>query len=249
MTESQSLIRQSELPNRLVLDHKTAEDLGKVDEVWLDPYAHAIRGLTSQSGFWKKNTRAYTWECIKAIGKDSIMVDSGETDTTLEKPETVKSVIGHELWTGSGSKVGHIVDCLIAPETGKVVHYLFRSDGWSGLMEGVYALRPSAISSIGSKRLIAEDEAVRQSEKYAEGLDEKLHAAQDFLKRDVEKTKEEWDVAQQKGRAIATQVKETTQAVTEQLKDKFVQAESSEEVSGSSDNSSEANTANGAETR
>ncbi|MBE9141405.1 PRC-barrel domain-containing protein [Nodosilinea sp. LEGE 07088] len=243
MKESYSLVRQSELLNRLVLDYKTAGDLGKVGEVWLDPHLHTVRGLTSQSGFWKAKARAFTWDSIKAIGEDSIMVISEGADPAPKKPETVKSVIGHELWTGSGSRAGHIVDCLIDSETGKVVYYLFRSDGWSGLMEGIYALQPSAISSIGNKRLIAEDEAVRQSEKYAEGLEEKLHAAQDFLKRDVEKTKEEWEVAQQKGRAIAEQVQEKTQVVTEQLKDKFVQAKSSEEAADLSDNGAESSPA------
>lgn len=243
MNESHSLVRQSELSNRLVLDYKTANDLGKVGEVWIDPHVHTVRGLTSQSGFWNAKARAFTWDCIKAIGKDSIMVISEGADTAPKKPETVKSVIGHELWTGSGSRAGHIVDCLIDSETGKVVYYLFRSDGWSGLMEGIYALRPSAISSIGSERLIAEDEAVRQSEKYAEGLEEKLHAAQDFLKQDVEKSKEDWEVAQQEGRAIAKQVQETTQAVTEQLKNKFVQPKSSEEPADPLDNGSEPNTA------
>lgn len=45
MTESLSLIRQSELPHRLVLDYETAEALGKVSEVWLDPYAHTSPAL------------------------------------------------------------------------------------------------------------------------------------------------------------------------------------------------------------
>ncbi|HHP7243180.1 MAG TPA: PRC-barrel domain-containing protein [Elainellaceae cyanobacterium] len=243
MNRPQSLVKQSELPDRLVLDYKTTEELGRADELWLDPHAHQVRGLTSQSGFWNKKTRAFTWERIKTIGKDSILVDSEGIETPVKKPEDVKPIIGHELWTDAGSKAGHVVDYLIDPETGKIAYYLFRSDGWSGLMEGIYALSPSAISSIGSKRLIADDTAVRESEKYAEGLEERLHAAQEFLKQDLEKTKGDWDVAQQKGQAIAEQVKEKTQTVTEQLKDSLAQSDSPPDATQSSDNSSESDTA------
>ncbi|MGJ3246495.1 MAG: PRC-barrel domain-containing protein [Elainellaceae cyanobacterium] len=238
MNRPQSLVKQSELPERLVLDYKTTDELGRVDELWLDPHTHEVKGLTSQSGFWKKKTRAFTWERIKTIGKDSVLVDSEGIEPPVKKPEGVQPIIGHELWTDAGSKAGHIVDYLVDSETGKIVYYLFRSDGWSGLMDGVYALSPSAVSSIGSKRLIADDAAVRESEKYAEGLEQKLHAAQEFLKHDLEKTKEDWDVAQHKGQAIAEQVKEKTQTVTEHLKDTFAQADSSSDATQSSDNGS-----------
>ena len=243
MNKTQALVKQSELPNRLILDYKTTKNLGKVNEVWLDPHAHAIRGLTSHAGFWKTKTRTFPWECIKAIGKDSIIVDAEGSDTSFKETKNVQSVIGHELWTDAGSKVGHIIDYLIDPETGQVVRYLFRSDGWSGLMKGVYALRPSAISSIGSQRLIAVDEAVRESDKYAEGLEEKLHHAQAFLEQDLEKSKEDWEAAQQKGRAIAEEVQKTAQSVSEQIKEKFVQDKVSEEGSQLSENDSESDTA------
>jgi uncharacterized protein YrrD len=225
MSTQGSWVKQSDLPKRLILDSSTTDDLGHVDQLWLDPQAHTVLGLTSISGFWKRKKHAFPWNCIQAIGADSILINRQGMDIEPQKPEQVAPIINHELWTDSGNKAGHIVDYLIDPDTGSVVGYLFRSNGWSGLMEGTYMLPPSAIVSVGHQRVIAQDAAIRNSEQYEKGLDEKIGAMQDFIKEDLQKTKQDWDAVRQSSQEIAAHTRETAQTVTKQMKERFAEGE------------------------
>lgn len=227
MNISDHVIKQSELPHRLVLDYETTNALGRVSELWLDPQAHAVIGLTSQKGIWGQRQYVFPWERIRNVGKDSILVNAQGLDTKIEKPESVAPIVGHELWTDDGSKVGHIIDYLIDPDTGAVVSYLFKSKGWSGLMEGIYYLPPDAIASVGHKRLIARADAIHQSEKHEEGFGEKIASAQGFIKDDLEQTKQDFATVAEQGQTLADRLKEATQTVAGQVKETLSHGEHS----------------------
>jgi uncharacterized protein YrrD len=213
-------IKQSNLPGRLILDYETTNDLGRVDCLWLDPHQHLVVGLTSKEGMLGRHHHMFPWSCIRKVGKDSILVDGQIDETKIEKPEGVAPIVGHELWTDEGSKVGHIVDYLIDPDTGAVVSYLFKSKGWSGLMEGVYHLSPSSVESIGNKRLIVQADAIRQSEPYEEGLEKSISAAQEFIKDDFTKTKDDVAAVTEQGHTLLENVKDTTQSVVGHIKER-----------------------------
>jgi uncharacterized protein YrrD len=230
-------VRQSEVINRLVLDRRTTEEVGRVEQLWLNPQSHQVVGLTCKSGFLGNKKRSFTWEQIETIGNDSILVNDEPADVEPEKPESAVSLIGHEVWTDAGNKVGKVVDYLFVPQTGAVVNYLFVSNGWRGVLDGLYLLPSTAIASIGSKRAIVPDAIVQVPQQYAEGFNQKVSQAADFLREDYQKTQIDWETIKRGAQSITEQVKDTTEKVTNIAKEKLseVKAQQQQNTSQSVD--------------
>ena len=62
MNTEPKIVRQSELLNRLVLERSTAEEVGRVEQVWLNPQSHKVEGFTCKSGFLGSKKQVLTWE-------------------------------------------------------------------------------------------------------------------------------------------------------------------------------------------
>lgn len=217
MNTQPPVIRQSELINRLVLDCRTAEELGRVDHLWLNPKIHQVMGFSCKSGFLGGRKRSFTWGQIQSIGADSIMVNFNvEAFADPEKPEDIFSLLGHELWTQAGDKVGKIVDYLLVPQSGVVVNYLFASSGWHGILNVVYLLPINCISGIGSKRLLVPNTAVEKPQQYG-GLQEKLSQVAEILKEDYQKTQADLQNLKRGVQDMAGQMKDKAQ---DMLRDK-----------------------------
>lgn len=221
MSTEQEVVKQTQLLNRLILERRTAEEVGRVEQLWLDSQAHQVLGLTSKSGFLGNKKKLFTWAQIETIGADSILVNSSPEGEDAQKPEQAVTLIGHEVWTDAGNKAGKIVDYVLIPQTGAVVGYLFVSNGWRGALDGVYLLLPTAITSIGSKRVIVADATVQVPQQYAEGLNQKMTQATELLKEDYRKTQEDLGALKRGAQNIAEQVKDTTEAVTSKAKEKI----------------------------
>ncbi len=229
MNTQPELVKQSEVLNRLVLDRSTAEEVGRVEQLWLNPQSHQIVGLTCKSGFLGANKRSFTWAQIETIGKDSILVNNSPEETDPEKPESAISLIGHEVWTDAGNKVGKIVDYLFVPQTGAVVNYLFVSSGWRGVLDGIYLLPSAAIASAGSKRVIVADAIVQDTQQYAEGWNQKVTQAAEFLMDDYKKTQGDWEAIKRSTQNITEQVKDTSDKVTKIAKEKLSEVQAKEQ--------------------
>lgn len=222
MSTEQSVIRQSDLLNLLVLDRRTAEELGRVDHLWLNPQTHKVMGFTSKSGFMGGNRRRFTWGQIESIGEHSIVVNfNREEFADPEKPEEVYSLVGHEVWTDAGNKVGKLVDYLLVAETGVVVNYLFTSSGWRGILDGFYLLPISDIRTIGSKRLIVEEATFKEPQFYSEGLNQKVSQVKDFFKGDLEETKRHLGTIAKGAQGFAEQAKDKAQEIADKAKDRL----------------------------
>ncbi|MGK7876254.1 MAG: PRC-barrel domain-containing protein [Xenococcaceae cyanobacterium] len=224
-TQSKTPIKRSDLLNRLVLDYSTTEEVGRVKQLWLDVKAHQVKGLTCSEGLLGRNKRSFTWAEIETIGTDSILVRTLE-GAEPEKPESWESVVGHEMWTDAGNKVGSLKDYTIDPQTGAVIDYLFVSNGWRGVTDGIYRLPSTAIINVGRKRVIAIDAMVQNAEQYAEGLSHKIHKAAEFAKEDYTHTQQDLSAARQRTQAIATQLQQRTQKVRSQAKEKLSEVSS-----------------------
>lgn len=220
MSTQQQILKQGDLLNRLVLERSTAEEVGRVSSLWLNSVAHQVVGLTCKSGFLGNKKHSFAWEQVTRVGADSILVNNTSDGAEPEKPEQVVSLIGHEVWTDAGNKVGKLVDYLFESETGAVVSYLFVSSGWRGVLDGVYLLPIVAIASIGSKRVIVADAIVQVPTQYAEGLNQKVNQATELLKDDLEKTKRDIEAVKNRTQNLAEQVKDKTQEITEKAKEK-----------------------------
>ena len=214
-------VKQTEVLNRLVLDRRTAEEVGRVEQLWLNPQSHHVVGLTCKSGFLGNKKRSFTWAQIEAIGNDSIVVNFNPEELDQEKPEGAVSLMGHELWTDAGNKAGKLVDYLFIPQTGAVVNYLFMSSGWRGVLDGIYLLPSAAIASVGSKRVIVPDAIAQTPEQYAEGWNQKVGQAAEFLMEDYKNTHGDWEAIKRGVQNITGQVKETTDKVKNIAKEKL----------------------------
>ncbi|MDB9374966.1 PRC-barrel domain-containing protein [Nodularia sphaerocarpa] len=189
MSTPSQVLKHSDLLKRLVLDRKTVAEVGRVSQLLLDSQAQRILGFTCKSGWLGNQQKTFAWTEIEAIGADSVIVRHRD-DHTDEITESVNPVLGSEVWTNSGNKVGKIIDLLFNKETGYVVHYMFSANGWQGLMEGTYLLAPIMISSVGDKRVIVLEKAVSNPQKYTEGLGEKISQATEFIQKDYGETKQ-----------------------------------------------------------
>lgn len=222
-------IKYSEVLNRLVLDRRTAEEVGRVEQLWIEPQAHQIVGFTCKSGFLGSKKRSFAWEQIEAIGNDSILLNLNPNEVELDKPDPAFFLIGHEVWTDAGNKAGKIVDYLFVPQTGAIVGYLFVSNGWRGVLDGIYILPTSAIASVGSRRAIVPDAIVQNPLQYAEGFNQKVTQAAEFLIEDYMKTQGDWDAIRRNAQTITEKVKEKTEKVKTIAQEKLSEVRGKEE--------------------
>jgi uncharacterized protein YrrD len=212
-TFPKNTIQQSNLLGRLILNHETTEEIGHVKEFWLDPTLHQVTAIVSESGLLGRTKQFLRWEQVEAIGEDSLLV-SLAVEGSEETPQGSEVVIGHELWTNDGNKAGTITDYCFDLQTGAVVAYLFHSNGWQGITDGVYLLLPEAVLSTGTKRFIAKADQVKQAEQFSEGLRDKLAQVNEYLKKDLAQTRQDMAALKESGQSTAAQVKEKTQQAT-----------------------------------
>lgn len=221
-TFSETVVQQSKLIGRLILNRYTAEEMGRVNQFWLDTSNHRVVAMSCKSGFLGRNIQFFRWEQIEAIGKDSILL-SILTEPLIAKPDSTDLVVGHELWTDAGNKAGSITDYCLDPKTGVVVAYLFVSNGWQGLTDGTYLLLPQAVMSLGAKRLIAQAEQVQNAEQFSAGLSDKMAQAAEFLKEDYAQTRRDIAAVVESSQTTASQLQETTQQVAGQTQIKLTE--------------------------
>jgi uncharacterized protein YrrD len=205
---SQLNLNYSELHRRLVLDRQTSEKVGHLSQLLLDPPSQKIVGFDCGGGLLGGPRQTFSWTQVESIGSDSILISGKPWNPNVEGSGPINAPIGHELWTNGGDHVGKIVDILFNPETGNVTHYLFTSKGWQGVIEGTYLLPSVAVSSIGSKRILALESMLSNPQKYTEGLGQKVGQMAEFLKADYEKTKQDLASITQGARQVMEQVKE-----------------------------------------
>ncbi|NJK41839.1 MAG: photosystem reaction center subunit H [Acaryochloridaceae cyanobacterium SU_2_1] len=182
MDDRDTLIRQSQLLNRLVLDRETTEELGRIEVVWMHPPAHRVMGFICKPGFMSKTRYAFSLKQLDQLGPESILVKSKATETTLKEVRLLETLIGHEIWTDGGEKLGKIIDCVFDRHRGEIPFYLFKTEGWRSLTSGLYQLPPTAIMSYGSKRVLATAAVSEQLTLYQGGIEQKLHQASDRIK-------------------------------------------------------------------
>lgn len=231
MSIEQQVIQRSELLNRRVIDRGTAEEVGRIEELWLNPKSHNVIGFSCKSGLFGRKKHAFTWEQIHTIGTDSILVNVNSEAEEPQKPEDATNLISHEVLTDAGNTAGYLVDYILATQTGTVVSYLYQSSGWRGAVDGTYLLSPEDISSVGSKRIIVVDSSVQEPQQYTEGMNQRLNKVGELLQDDYGKTMTDLrglikgaqnisEQAKSKVQEVAGQAREGTTSFAEQAREK-----------------------------
>lgn len=213
-------LKQSQLRGRLVLDKNTVETQGRVKKMWLNSQTDKIIGVTCKLGFFGKEKKYLTWEEIDTIGADAILANVNPDRSHLEGLEPGLLVIGSEVWTDAGNKAGVLVDYIFNTKTGAVVNFLYRSNGWRGIVDGLYLLSPATVSNAGNKRVIVGDESVQTAELFTPGLGQKVNEAATYLEEDLQKTKEHLKSVGRDGQGWAGEVKEQAQQKAGEIKEK-----------------------------
>ncbi len=186
-TSQLQIVRRSELLNRRTIDRSTAEEVGRIDRLWLDANSQRTIGFTCKSGLLGSKKTWFAWAQVDTVG-ENVFVSINPEQPPLHQPEQAVCPIGLEVLTDAGNKAGTVVDYLFDVQTGSVTDYLFSSSGWRGVLDGIYLLPVSAISTLGSKRAIVSEAAVSEPVQYAEGLHKKVGQVAEFLHEDFDRT-------------------------------------------------------------
>jgi uncharacterized protein YrrD len=162
MTAKPIAIRYSEFLHCLVLDRNTTEELGRVELLWMYPQVHRILGFICKSGLLTNKRLAVSLPQIKTISNNTIWLQSPPTETDITKVNQLESLIGHQVWSESGTSFGKVIDCLFDLKTGNITQYLVALKGWKGVMSELYPLMPGHILSFGSKRVLVSETAAQE---------------------------------------------------------------------------------------
>lgn len=228
MTTQSGEVRHSDLLNQLVINRSTMEELGRVEVLWMYPPAHRVLGFVCKAGFLGAKKLAFNLTQIHTLGTSSILVHSAPQETDAEKVSQLESLIHCEVWSDSGKKVGKITDYLFDPKTGTISQYLFVSSDWSVVTEGISQLPPSKILSLGRRRVLVAESALRSLSTYREGIKQRLSRVTDSLKEDythvtqelrsiTQRAQETAEQAKERARRLAEQARERAQALNEQI--------------------------------
>ncbi|MGB3511768.1 MAG: photosystem reaction center subunit H [Microcoleaceae cyanobacterium] len=231
MNKIPEAIEHKQLLKRLVLDCETVQDQGQVAELWLNPQSHQVIGFTCKSGIFNKQKKYFAWKQIDTVGTDAILVNLNVEPNQLEKPHNIVDIIGNEVWTDTGDKVGFIVEYLLNFKTGEITNYLFKYNSWWSLFDSIYLLSPEAVSTVGTKRVIVTKATIEEPELYTERVNQKIQQIQEFLEADLVRTKKHIDVArsetqklavgfQARAQIVKKQAQETAKVVAEQAQQK-----------------------------
>lgn len=213
-------LKQSELVGRKVLELNTAEELGQIQDIWVDPRHHQVMGFSCTAGPLGMRRRYFPWAHLEHLGDEAVMV-SLVAGIEPQKPQEAERALSHEVWTDTGDRVGVVVDYRINPETGDVLDYLFTTDAWGGLATGTYALPVKGVVSMNDTRLIAWAAALSTAAVYTGSVSQQAAA---FFRDDLDRTRQDVASVFSGARAIADQVKQRTRTFTDQGKQRLNEA-------------------------
>lgn len=213
-----ALVRHSELINQLILDRTTMEELGRVEVLWMYVPAHKVLGFIGKSGFLGSNKSAFNLTQLDTIGTN-LLVNSKPQETDAEKVRQLESLINCEVWTDTGTRIGKIVDYEFVVKTGDIRQYMVAFTGWSTVTDGIYALPPNQILSLGRKRVVLHDTVARSLPVYREGIKQKIRHVEDVLKKDYQNVTQEFRSLTQRAQSAAEQARERARLLAEQARE------------------------------
>jgi uncharacterized protein YrrD len=223
MSTLPEVMHHNDLMHQMVLDRARMEELGRVEVVWMYAPAHKVLGFVCKAGFLGAKKYAFNLSQVHTYGAKSILVNSPPQETDADRVNQLESLVGCEVWSDGGQKLGKITDFRFNPQTGDITEYLFTTGSLSALTDGIYRLPPYRILSVGRQRVLIAESGIRSLSLFREGLKQKLKKAEESLKQDYSSVTQEIrslrQTAQERARLLAEQAKETAQSFNEQLKE------------------------------
>lgn len=220
MTTQPEVVRHSELLNQLVLDRNTMEELGRIEVLWMYPEVHRVLGFVCKSGFLGNRKTAFKLSQIEALGSNGIITHSPPEDTDAERVRQLESLIGSEVWSRAGDRVGKIIDCGFNLQTGAITDYLMVADQWGSLVGTIYRLPPGKILSWGRRRVLVIETTIQAFDTYRAGIPEKLSQVSHELKEDYTQVAQELRSFTHKAQSFTEQAKGRFQNLTARAKER-----------------------------
>lgn len=216
MPPQAEIIQHSDLLNQIVIDRDTLEELGRVEVLWMYPPNHQVLGFICRSGWLGSKKFAFKLDQIHALGANGILTNSPPEPTDTKRVSQLESLLHHEVWSDGGDRIGKITDLLFNYRTGEITHYLFVSNGWTGITGELYQLPAPQVLSAGQRRVLVSEAATTQFELYREGLRQKITEVSEFLK---EEAAQEWRSLARRAEGLTGETKERLTDLTEQAKE------------------------------
>ncbi len=165
--------QHSELVDIPVLDCQTVETLGQISQLYANPTQQQVAYLVCEQQGIRCAPQMIPWSAVDGLSPKGIFV-ARNIERNRRRVSGLSDLIGYELWSSSGNKVGEIEDYIFNPETGQIREYLFARKGWRGLYESLHRLRTEAIIHIGTQRILASAQAIQTAEPYPDEWSGKL---------------------------------------------------------------------------
>jgi sporulation protein YlmC with PRC-barrel domain len=171
------MIRASGLYGRSVVDLDTAERVGAVDEIIVDPYAPGVAGyvVASDRSFFRRQTRTIVpLDAIHAIGPDALTMRSvGRSDEQavyLDALPRLSELTGRRMVSFGGKLLGTVEDALVDERTGRIIGYPLERQGPGTWLDSVFGVgwklerpdyvRADAALRVGTRLIVVPDDAV-----------------------------------------------------------------------------------------
>lgn len=171
------MIRASGLYGRAVVDLDTAERVGEVDDIIVDPYGPGIAGYVvagSRSMFGSRKRIIIPIDAFHAIGPDALTMRSvgtpGYHTAHLDALPRLSELTGRRMVSFGGRLLGSVEDALISERDGRIIGYPLERPGPGTWLETVFGLgwkserpdyvRADAALRIGARLIVVPDDAI-----------------------------------------------------------------------------------------
>jgi uncharacterized protein YrrD len=171
------MIRASELYGRVLVDLDTAEKIGSIDEIIVDPYAPCVAGYVVATGrglFGSGPRTLVATESVHAIGPDALTIrrtaNVGDVGSHLDTLPRLSELTGRKMVSYGGRLLGTIEDALIDERDGRIIGYPLDANGLTSGLDRFFTLglsssqleyvRADADLRVGAKLVVVPDEAV-----------------------------------------------------------------------------------------
>ncbi len=211
MTTLPEEMKQSELIHQLVLDRHTLETVGKVEQLWMYPKQHRVLGLICQSQLLKGRKSVFKLSQVQSLGNNGILVQGQAQDTDAATVKELESLLGYELWSPKGDRLGKIFDYRFYLNNGLIRHYLWVPSRLNQLTGDVYELHADEIISVGNQRVLVSEAIAETPTAAQEGLRYQLRKVKSELKDDYSHLTQEVQSWIQQAQTIVLQTKEQAQ--------------------------------------
>jgi uncharacterized protein YrrD len=177
-------LKQSELIHQLVLDRRTLETVGRVEQLWMYPKQQRVLGLICQSHLMKGRKCVFKLSQLESLGNNGILVQGQGEDTDAATVRELESLLGYELWSATGDRLGKILDYRFYLKNGYIRHYLWVPSRLNRLTGDLYELPADEVLSYGNQRVLVSDEYAKAPTLAEDGLQQKLRKVKRELQDD-----------------------------------------------------------------